>query len=363
MKKISVLHCLGQLNVGGAETLVMNILRNIDRDKFQFDFLVFNNEPGFFDNEVKSLGCHIYFLPAISDVGIKKYICQLIRFFRKKNIDIVHSHMDWQGGFISYAAFKSNIKKIVIHSHTNQELFEYNTMHKIIIKVNKYLIKRYATDLCACSKDAGISLFDKKKFTIITNGIDVKKYIHPNQEKIEQMHKELNIDKNDIVLGNVGSFSENKNQIFLLKILKKLVNEDKKYKLILVGDGILKKQLEKEVKNNQLNENVVFMGIREDIPEIMHLFSIFLFPSKIEGLGIVAIEAQACGIPCIVSETIPKEVDMKIGLVKFKNLDKYLWIEAIKEIRRNNYQNIKISDDSIYSINYTIQQICDIYSY
>lgn len=361
MKKIRVLHCLGQLNTGGAETLVINLLRNIDRNKFQFNFLVFNDQPGFYDEEVRSLGSYIYYLPSISNAGVKNYINKMVEFFRATKIDVVHSHMDWQGGFISYAANRAGIKKIVVHSHANQDMFNNDIMHKIMIKINKYLIKKYATDLCACSKEAGKSLFGKENYTIITNGIDIKRYTQPDNNTIKKLYKECNLNKDDIVLGNVGSFSENKNQIFLIKILKELVEENKHFKLILVGDGILKDKLVKEVEDNNLSEYVIFMGIRKEIPEIMHLFSVFLFPSKMEGLGIVAIEAQTSGIPCIVSKYLPKQLDMKIGLINFEELDIFLWIEKIKKVRVNNAKKVKFNSDNIYDIEFTIQQLFEIY--
>ncbi|WP_455684409.1 glycosyltransferase [Thomasclavelia sp.] len=361
MKKIRVLHCLGQLNTGGSETLVINLLRNIDRNKFQFDFLVFNDNPGFYDEEVKSLGSRIYYLPSISSVGIQNYFNKMVEFFKVIDIDVIHSHMDWQGGFISYAASKAGIKKIVVHSHANQKMFDNNMIHKIMIKINKYLIKKYATNLCACSKEAGKSLFGNENYTIITNGIDMKKYIQPDSSIIEGLYEEFNLNKDDILLGNVGSFSENKNQIFLIRILKELVKENKHYKLILVGDGPLKDRLEKEVKNNNLSDHVIFTGVRKEIPEIMHLFSVFLFPSKMEGLGIVAIEAQTSGIPCIVSDKLPKQLNMNIGLINFKELDVFLWIEEIKKIRKNNIKKNILSEDNEYNIKFTINQLSKIY--
>jgi len=161
MDRVKVVHCLGQLNTGGAETLVMNIFRHIDRSKYQFDFLLFNDEKGFYDEEAKSLGANLFYVPSMKKIGIFKYIKQMIIFFKNNDIEIVHSHMDWQGGFIAYAAHKAGIKKIVVHSHANQKMFESNIIYKIIISINKYLIKKYATDCVACSKEAGESLFKK----------------------------------------------------------------------------------------------------------------------------------------------------------------------------------------------------------
>lgn len=333
MNKIKVIHCLGQLNTGGAETLVLNVFRKINKDKFQFDFLLFNNDPGFYDNEVKQLGGEIYYLPSISNVGIICYIRKMIAFFKEYQPDIVHSHMDWQGGFIAYAAHKAGIKKIIVHAHANQKMFEVNFIYKLMIKINKRLIKKYANYCLACSKIAGDSLFNKE-YEIIFNGIDLDKFTSTDSKRMNDLRIEFGIKPNDIVLGTVGSLSENKNQIFLIEILSELVKINENYKLIIVGEGKERKKLESRVLQLNLNENVYFAGRRSEIPEIMHLFDIFLLPSKMEGLGIVVIEAQSCGLQCIISNTVPKDVDMNLNLTDFLELDIRKWSNHILNLSK-----------------------------
>lgn len=352
MKKVRVLHCLGQLNTGGAETLVINLLRNIDRNKFQFDFLVFNDQPGFYDEEVRSLGSYIYYLPSISNAGVKNYLNKMVEFFKATKIDVVHSHMDWQGGFISYAANRAGIKKIVVHSHADQDMFKTNLSHRLLITINKYLIKKYATNCIACSQEAGESLFIRP-FEVLINGIDIERFLSPNQEIINQLKHELNIKDTDIILGNVGSLSENKNQQFLIHVLSKL---DKKYKLVLVGDGAMKNELEQFSKEFNVSDQVIFAGVKKEIPEIMQLFNIFLFPSKMEGLGIVAIEAQVSGVPCIVSESIPKQVDVGEGLINRISLVNDEWVKAIINIDKNK---IDINKQKIINSQFNIKKSCE----
>ena len=355
MNKIKVIHCLGQLNTGGAETLVLNVFRKINKDKFQFDFLLFNNDPGFYDNEVKQLGGEIYYLPSISNVGIICYIRKMINFFKEYQPDIVHSHMDWQGGFIAYAAHKAGVKKIIVHSHANQKMFEVNFIYKLMIKINKRLIKKYANYCLACSKIAGDSLFNKG-YEIIFNGIDLDKFININLKKMNDLKIEFGIKPNDIVLGTVGSLSENKNQIFLIEILSELVKINEHYKLIIVGEGKEKKKLENRVLQLNLNENVYFAGRRSEIPEIMHLFDIFLLPSKMEGLGIVAIEAQSCGLQCIISNTVPKDVVINKKLVEFLPLIQENWIECIKNIK---FYQISIKENELKNSEFNILKTCE----
>lgn len=236
MKKIRVIHCVGQLGMGGAETLIVNAFKYIDRKHFQFDFLVFNEQKGFYDDEVKELGSNIYHLSSLSTVGVYQYIKQLKKFFSQEQPDVVHSHMDWLGGFISYAAKQAGVKNVIVHSHANQKLFENNIISKLLITFNKYLIYRNANQCLACSKIAGTSLF-KKEFQVLFNGIDTQKYINPNLKKIQELKEEFHIKEDDIILGTVGSMTINKNQTFLLDIIKELKKSSNVYKLVIVGNG------------------------------------------------------------------------------------------------------------------------------
>ena len=358
MSKIKVMHCLGQLNTGGAETLVMNIFRHIERDKFEFDFLLFNDDKGFYDEEAKSLGANLHYTSSMGHTNIFKYIRSIIKILKDQNIDIVHSHMDWQGGLIVYAAYRAGVKKRIVHSHANQGMFKTSLLHRLLITINKYLIKRYATDCIACSQEAGESLF-RQPFEVLINGIDIERFLNHNQEIINQLKQELNIQDTDIILGNVGSLSENKNQRFLIQILSKL---DKKYRLVLVGDGSMKYELKQFSKELNVMDRVIFAGVRKEIPEIMQLFNIFLFPSKKEGLGIVAIEAQVSGIPCIVSESIPEQVDIGQGLIKRKPLIINEWLESIINIDKNktNINKQKITD-SQFNIKKSCEKLLKIY--
>lgn len=364
MRQTRVIHCLGKLDAGGAENLFMNVAQKIDRTKMQFDVLLFDDSEGFYDEKVRELGINFYYTPSMKKVGICKYVQEMVSFFKSQEIDIVHSHMDWQGGFIAYAAHRAKVKKIVIHSHAKQSLFEKSIVYKCMIKLNQFLIRKYATNLCACSNEAGKSLFGKEQFRIITNGIDMQRYINPNLKQIERLKNELTICENDIVLGHVGSFSENKNQSFLIELMEELLLKSSTYKLVLVGDGDTKQQLENCTIQKGMSDNIIFAGVRSEIPEFMHLFDIFLFPSKLEGLGIVAVEAQACKCQCILSDTIPREVDLNLGNVKYLPLeDKRKWIKEIE--KKCTSDNIDVDDskieESIFNIKNTVQQLEELY--
>lgn len=328
MSRIEVIHCFGKMNAGGAETLIYNVYKAIDKNRFHFSFLVFNSDSGFYDEDIKQLGGDIFYLPCMSDKGVWRYLNNLIAFFKEHKPDVVHSHMDWQGGFIAYAANKANVKKIIVHAHADQRIFKKNLFYKCLINLNKILIKKYATHRLACSRSAGESLFCQD-FKILNNGIDYYKFQHADLSKISELKEEFNIKPADIVIGSVGGLSKNKNHVFLIDVFHDLYKFNSNYKLIIVGDGVERGTLEKKVNDLKLFNAVYFAGVRKDIPEFMNVFDVFALPSLSEGLGIVAIEAQACGLPCVLSECVPSEVDFKQSPVCFLPLIKSLWVKAL----------------------------------
>lgn len=357
MSRIHILHCCGTMNVGGAETMVMNWFRNIDREKFVFDFLVFTEEKGVFDDEIQSLGGKIYYAPSLGNVGILGYIRSLVKVFKEiPRVDIVHSHMDWQGGFIAFAAYLAEIKKRIVHSHAMQEMFQFNLLHRFIIRISKILIRQFATDRLCCSEEAGKSLFGKKKFVVIKNAIDLDKFKEIDIVERNNLRTRYNITEEDFVLGCVGSISENKNQIFLLELLRNL---EKNIKLVLVGQGNMEQTLKEKVKEIGLGDRVIFTGLQRDVPKFASMFDLFVFPSKREGLGIVAVEMQALGIPCIISEGVPMEVDMGLDLVEqvpLENQNK--WLKDIREIKKEKRDGIdwKIREQKIQQRGYDIKK-------
>lgn len=357
MSRIHILHCCGTMNVGGAETMVMNWFRNIDREKFVFDFLVFTEEKGVFDDEIQSLGGKIYYAPSLGNAGILGYIRSLVKVFKEiPRVDIVHSHMDWQGGFIAFAAYLAGIKKRIVHSHAMQEMFQSNLLHRFIIRISKILIQQFATGRLCCSEEAGKSLFGKKKFVVIKNAIDLEKFKEIDIVERNNLRTRYHITEEDFVLGCVGSISENKNQIFLLELLKSL---ESNIKLVLVGQGNMEQTLKKKVKEIGLKDCVIFTGLQRDVPKFASMFDLFVFPSKREGLGIVAVEMQALGIPCIISEGVPMEVDMGLDLVEqvpLENQNK--WLEEIRVIKNEKRNGIdwKIREQKIQQRGYDIKK-------
>ncbi len=350
---IRVLHCLGEMSQGGVENFLMNLYRNIDKNLIQFDFLV--NRNGIFDNEIKTLGGKIYYIPALQKVGQIKYTKNLDDFFREhKEYKIIHSHLNHISGLITERAKKANVPIRIAHIHSNRHGNNY------LIKLYKiYLgkkIKSNANYKFACSKQAGEFLFGKNSnFDIINNAIDTNIYIY-NKEVREKIRKNLNIHNDCFVIGNVARFHPVKNHLFLIEIFKEFIKLEKNAKLLLIGKGKLKSKIIKKIKKYNIDNKVIILEDRKDIYELMQAMDFFVFPSKAEGLGIVLIEAQAAGLKCIASkEVIPEEAKVT-DLLEFYGLDENAKNWAKKIYKNRIYERIDTSKE-ISNKNYDIRKL------
>jgi glycosyltransferase EpsF len=362
-KKIRILHAVGMMNRGGAETMLMNIFRSIDRDRFEFAFITHSLETGAYDHEIKQLGGTIHYIPSLGTLGYLRYIMTLRRFILDKGpFDIVHSHLDWQGGAIAAAARFAGVKNIIVHSHSSSWQKPDTLLYRLLHSFNRFIINAFASEGWACSQEAGEFLFSKRflesgKFRKIRNAIDLDRYRCLNKDSAILMRRTFGIPEGTLVLGHVGSFSKPKNHRFLIQIASELKNKSMDFRLLFVGDGILRKEVTGLVNSYKLDEQVIFLGLRDDIPECMNMFDAFLFPSLFEGLGIAAVEAQAAGIPCLVSERVPHEIDMGLQLVEHLSLSsKEQWIAAIANIKKRRCVDRALIDEKIIANGYNIHQ-------
>ncbi|MFJ7681464.1 glycosyltransferase family 1 protein [Peribacillus butanolivorans] len=360
---IRVLHIVSVMNRAGIETFLMNVYRKIDRTKVQFDFLVTREEVGIFDEEIKLLGGIIYNIPHIKKVGLTKYRKNVNDFFSNKNsiYKIVHCHMNTWAGFFLPIAKKNNIPTRIAHSHsaatkiqgkTTKDYFEF-----IFKKYNSLFIKNSATQFFACSKKAGDSLYGKdisnSNLEIINNAIDVESFRF-NKEVENKLRGKLEIPTDTYIVGHVGRFNKVKNHEVLIDIFKEINKKEPNSILCLVGDGELKSEIKKKVSKLGLGNSVKFLGLREDVNELMMIFDVLLFPSIYEGLPVTIIEAQASGLPSVISNSITNEVDLKMGLVDFVSLNKTseYWSKIVLT-KRNIERNMTISN--LFELGYDTQ--------
>ncbi|MGG2060253.1 glycosyltransferase family 1 protein [Priestia megaterium] len=351
---LRVLHVVVNMNRGGAETLIMNLYRNIDRSKVQFDFLTCKE--GVFDSEIMEMGGQIHRIPYITEVGHAAYVKQLNQFFQENaDYKIVHSHMDKMSGLVLRAAEKANISVRIAHSHNTQsEGGLASKVYKWYVGTN---IKSSATHLFACSKVAAQWLFKKQsnETFILKNGIECNKFKFSSNVR-NKIREELKLDNNSFIIGHVGRFNHQKNHLFLLEVFSQLTKIIPNAKLLLAGGGILQSNIEEKIKELHLEEKVSILGVREDIHLLLQAFDAFVFPSFHEGLPVTLIEAQGAGLPCIISDVITKEVDMGVGLVQYLPLnDKNEWVKTILKVTSSSSSR-KVSEERLSQKGYNIRK-------
>ena len=326
---------LGIMNQGGAENMVMNIYRTIDRKEIQFDFIVHTNDKGFFDDEIDELGGRIFRCPKYSIANHLAYKKWWNDFFANSNYKIIHSHIRSTASIFLSIAKKYGLTTI-IHSHSTSN----GSGFKALIK--NFLQKRIIADYYfACSRKAGEWLFGRKivnnqRFHIIKNAIDVDKFKYDSIKR-EKMRRLLSIEDKQVYI-HIGRFHKSKNHTFLLHLFSLISKRKPNSVLLLIGDGELKNNIEKYAHKLNIFDKVLFVGETNKVCDYLQASDCFLFPSKWEGLGIVAVEAQASGIKSICSDSIPKEAQVT-DLCKFLPLDECdMWLnEALNlDYKRTN---------------------------
>ncbi len=322
---IRVLHCVVGMNYGGYETFIMNVYRNINRQKVQFDFIT--SLEGVFDDEIKSLGGRVYRIPFITKVGPFGYNKHLKNFLQKHSeYKILHSHMDKFSGMTVRAAYNCNVPIRIAHSHSTDN--EGSFAYKLVKNYYGSMINRYCNHRFACSEPAGEWLFGDKSFYVVKNGIDIKRYL-PNNSVRQEVRKELGL-KNSFVVGHVGRFMSAKNHLFLIEVFAQLKTLKPNAMLLLVGDGETKQSIATRAKELEVEKDIIFYGTTDNVAKVLQAMDVFVFPSTHEGLGIALVEAQAAGLGCIAADTVPTETDFT-GNVKYLslNLSVKSWAEQI----------------------------------
>ncbi|MFD1040611.1 glycosyltransferase family 1 protein [Virgibacillus byunsanensis] len=365
VKPLKVLHVVGAMNKAGTETMLMNIYRNVDYNKMQFDFISYSTQDAHYDEEIEKRGGRVIKLSKTNSIkeiynAIKKY----------GPYDVVHAHTLFHCGVATIAAYMAGIKVRISHAHTTLDHGN-NFSRKAYFKVMRLIINHFSTDLLACSHGAGSYLFGKKgvaktKYTYFPNVIDYSTFLSHSHIEVKKFKVEQGLGKS-IIIGHIGRFIEAKNHAYLLEIMKSVNKRNPNINLLLVGDGDLRQQIENKAKREGLLEKIRFVGIRDDIPTMLHSMDVFVFPSIYEGLGLVLLEAQASGVPSVVSENIQPEADLGLGLVSKLSLkeDPEVWADKIIKLATKKERNIsKIKNGferSGYSLKRAISTLTDIY--
>jgi len=360
---IRVLHVFGSLDRGGAESMIMNLYRKIDRHAVQFDFVVNqSNLPYAYENEIRDLGGRVYYLPVLCLKNGLSYIRAWKALLAKHpEWRVVHIHHT-ASATLSIPLAKSMGRTTIAHSHTAGSDGSVKSKLKI---ASRFPVRYVADHLFACSISAGQWMFGSqaKRSHVLSNAIDCLDFL-PDSIKRDEARKAEDITAGCKVIGHVGRFVDVKNHVFMLDVLAAMVEHDSTVLMMLIGDGPNKKRIMGEAETLGLSEHVLFMGVRPDIGRLMQAMDAFIFPSLHEGLPVTLVEAQASGLPCLVSETVSSEVKLS-DCIEFMSLETAASVWAVRLLEMastgKKYDTQQALADAGYDVKDNAQWLQDFY--
>ena len=368
-KQIKVLHFLHKMHHGGIETWLMNVLRNIDRDRFNFTICTSSEERGDYDEEIRSLGADM--VSCSMRNGYRSFTNKFNKILHEGNFDVVHSHMLLFSGWVTRLAAKANVPTRIAHVHTTNDRYK-DTLSRIIYRrIMRAMIVRYATHGIACSSMAADFGFPNKwraqqKYNVMLCGINTDEFkTIPDTVSLKNT---LGVPENARVIGHVGNFVPVKNHEFLIHTFNAINKKLQNVHFLLIGDGPLRPAIEDLSRKLGIAEKITFAGRRDDVPLIMtNLVDALIFPSILEGLGLVTVEAQCAGIPTILSDSLPSESTIINELVKRVDLSDgpELWatlaIELLEKPKYDKTLALQQIRDCPFDISTSIDHLCNIY--
>lgn len=345
---IRILHVVDSMNRAGQETFIMNVYRNIDRSKFQFDFIQFQNQKADYDDEILALGGRIYHArPKGKD--LRQAMQDIKRIVAEGDYKIVHRHFSNASMFFElFAARRGGASCLIAHSHNS------SSNNKRLHRLLRWPLYKLADWRLACAEDAGLWMYGDRAFQIIPNGIDAEAFMY-SEAASKRIREELGIRDDQLIFGHVGRFSEVKNHSFIMEIFKEIVTEVPDAQLILVGDGPLKPAMEQWTDLHQLKSQVHFLGVRSDIAAIMSAMDCFLMPSLYEGLPVTLVEAQSAGLACLIADTITTDIKLT-PCVEFLNLQESARVWAVQAIEMAIWPRIDTTE-AIQKSGYDIRDV------
>lgn len=364
-RPIRVLHVVGKLGSGGVEKLLVSVLENINRSDIMFDFLLSTKEEGFYDEHVKELGAKLIRIPSGNGIieKIKKRI-KVYMFLTKGKYQFVHLHGTQPQTYVdAYLAKKAGVKNVFLHAHNTKSSTDHRTY---ILPLFKFIFGKYPSYYIACSQEAADYMWpkdvDPNKCSVVINGIDFNKYEFSLEKRKTFRHENHLEDK--FVVGNIGRFAEQKNHKFLLKVFSGVKTRIPNSVLLLIGEGKMKEQLIDMANQMGINDSVIFYGTTKDVPSALMGMDVMCFPSFYEGLGIVAVEAQAASLPVVVSEGVPESANISSYYHKMNLKDsENVWADKVCSFLNSSYRknNMQFLKQSPYDIRETANKLIQIY--
>lgn len=370
-KKIKVLHIISGYG-GGISSHIRNLAKEIDSTRIIFDVAGFTEYSQEFIEEIQNINGKVLIFPRPKKVGYIKFLENTVKTMQQNGpYDIVHCHISGYRSIIfrlicSYLG----IKTMLLHAHSSSSREDSNTKISIIKrKLNQIISRISATKMISCSTEASTYTFgekavDKDTIVYIPNSIPSEKYmINLNQEEIVTIKEKHNISTSALVIGHVGRFSYEKNHIFMVQLIKRMALNNKDFVWIFIGDGDLEKNVKKLISEENLERYVRFLGRREDANLLYKIMDVLILPSIYEGLPTVLIEAQAAGIPCVISNSITREADMGMGIVKYVDLSDTLdnWLVSLREASNYKIPNMIDRQAILKEKKFTNSEAADLY--
>jgi glycosyltransferase involved in cell wall biosynthesis len=362
-KKIYVLHIVQGMNRGGIETMIMNYFRNINREKIQFDFLIYNKEKCDYEDEIIMLGGRIHRISPLNVVSIFNFCFELNALLKNyPEYKIIHSHINTLS---SIPLFVAKIRKIpfrISHAHIGRADVGLKGLLKKFVRIP---LRSVANIYFSCGNLAaeyvfGSWFYNHKNSYFVKNAVEANKFDF-NENIRDDLRSKLKIN-NEVVFGNVGRLNYQKNQVFILEVFKEIKQKLPNSILFLIGEGENMNLLKNKAKELRLNKSVVFTGVVENVNEYLNAFDVFLFPSLFEGLSLSLIEAQASGLICYCSDAIDMESDItnQVHFLSLEN-DANVWSDYIlktyeNNVRRSYLNEIKTNGYDISTASYWLEE-------
>lgn len=314
---------VGSMNAGGAETFLMKVYRQLDKSKYQMDFAVAVEEEGFYDKEILDMGGKIHHITPKS-MGVLKNFNSIKKLVRDEKYEYVLRTSQHSLSALELLAAKYGGAKVRVFRSSNSNTTSGSRKAMMLHKICGFMPKYFANVRIAPSTEAAEFMFGKGciqsgRARLIHNGVDTAVFCY-NSKARDRVREEFGIKKEEFVIGHVGRFNQQKNHQYLIEVFFNILKRNSYSKLILVGMGELEDKIRKQVHELGIEKNVIFAGVRKDIPDILSACDTFVFPSFYEGMPNTVIEAQAVGLPCIISDRITREADIT-GLVNYLKLD------------------------------------------
>lgn len=350
---IRIAQIMGKMNNGGVEAVIMNYYRALDKNKFQFDFIIDEDSKMPQRDEIEALGGRVIVIPSYSKIFAYKKA--LTKIFKENNYQIVHANLTTLNVFPLRVAKKCGVPIRISHGHNTIGKGEFlKSCLKIFFRLfsNFYLTNRFA-----CSKHAGDWLFKGKDYVVIPNAIDYEKFIF-NQNTRKTIRNQYNISENDLVIGHIGRFNAQKNHEFIVNLFARLSKENKNFRLFLIGEGPEKEKILNMIDELGLDNKVIVINPIANAYDYYNAFDLFILPSQYEGFGNVAIEAEVNKLIVIASDNVP--IETKIGTnILYLPLDYGLWQEEINKLELKRHSS-DVSDK--YDIKLNVNKLEEIYT-